>query len=125
MEPRLPNINSISALIDRLSIENMRIAFLEEYKVLEHKKDAPDIQKIADWDRASRAAVELRSRIKREIDQCFKEAIENRTYEYVGEVRAFDSAKIAVAVDLIDKRYQQIGRMAANGELERALAEIL
>ena len=122
---RLPNINSLSALIDRLSIENIRIALMEENKVQEHLKTNPNVNKIAEWDKISRKAVELRSRIKREIDKCFEEAIENRKYEYLGEVRAFDPVKVADLVDLIDERYQVIATRGAKGDLLELLNSVL
>ena len=124
MRPRVPNIDSFSCLIDRLAIENHKAACFEMAKREEHKRDNPDIKLIAKYDNLSREAVELRSAIKNRLDELLKEVIEGGEYNYLREPRTFSAAKCSAVSELIDIRYSQIGDMAVNGLLFKALEEL-
>lgn len=90
MSIKIPNIDTLSCLIDRLIIENHKIAFLENKKWDEQNTKNPDSKKITTWDKAMRIASESRSAIKNKIDELFKECIEQGKYEYIKETRTFE-----------------------------------
>jgi hypothetical protein len=88
MEKRIPNLNTFSAIIDRLIVEVNKVAFLENKKREEQQKTAPDISKIAEWDNSSRDANECRSALKNELDKLFIESFKNG-YDIINESRTF------------------------------------
>lgn len=89
MGTKIPNVDTMSSLIDRLCIEVGKISFFENKKAEEHKKESPNKAYIADLDFGARAAGENRAAIKAAIDQLFKESIESGTYNYIKESRTF------------------------------------
>lgn len=89
MAKRIPNLNTFSALIDRLIIEVHKVATLENNKRQESTKSNPDQIKIAEWDKASRDANECRSALKNEIDRVFDECIKNGGHNSLNESRTF------------------------------------
>ena len=127
-EPKIPNIDTLSCLIDRLCIEVHKAAYFENAKRTEHAKENPDLAQLAKWDRLSRDAVELRSAIKNRIDALFQEAVSSGDYRFMREPRTFAEtlkANARVATDIIDARYKVIGDMAATGDLIPALEALL
>lgn len=122
MDKKIPNVSSISALIDRLAIECSRISYFENKKRIEQKEKNPDPLKIMKWDNLSRESCELRSAIKNKIDELFQELIRENKYEYYLEPRTFSSPQ--GLIDLIDKRYSHIGDLAATGDLEKEIEEV-
>lgn len=122
MSKKIPNINSISSLIDRLAIENHRAAFFENAKRQEHAKLTPDNNLISRYDNLSRESCELRSAIKNKIDELFQELITQGSYKYYREPRTFTPPKNLV--DLIDKRYSEIGRLAVENRLEEEIKKV-
>lgn len=89
MSKKIPNLDTFSAIIDRLIIEVGKVAFLENAKRAEQAKDKPDLKKIQEWDHASREANECRAALKAKIDQLFGEAIRTGKYEVLSEARTF------------------------------------
>lgn len=79
----------ISELVDRIAIENIKVSHFENLKRQEHRKQKPDIEKIAGWDNQSRNANEERSRVKNLLDQGIKELVEKGKYDIVKESRTF------------------------------------
>ncbi len=127
-EPKIPNIDTLSCLIDRLCIEVHKAAYFENQKRTEHAKENPNLELLAKWDRLSRDAIELRSAIKNRIDALFQEAVLTGNYRYLREPRTFAETlkkNAQVATDIIDARYKVIGNMAATGDLIPALEALL
>jgi len=85
---RIPNLDTFSAIIDRLIIEVHKVAQFENKKREEQLKKTPNIKKIKEWDHASREANECRSALKGRLDSLFQEAIENG-YDTLSESRTF------------------------------------
>lgn len=125
MKTRIPNIDNFSTLCDRLAIENSKCSWFENMKRLEHAKENPNLELIAQWDNLSREACELRSAIKNRIDELFEEVFQYGKYNYFREVRTFKPASAATVSDLLDKRYSIIGDLAATNSLQDALEKVL
>jgi len=89
MSTKIPNVDTFSCLIDRLIIENHKIAFLENNKWTEQHTDNPDQEKITKWDKAMRTASETRSALKNKIDLLLKECVESGRYDFLSESRTF------------------------------------
>lgn len=89
MSKRIPNLDTFSAIIDRLIIEVHKVAYLENKKREEHKKESPNLKNIAEWDNASREACECRAALKAKLDAIFKESIESGSYDTLDEARTF------------------------------------
>lgn len=125
MKTRIPNIDNLSTLCDRLSIENSKCSYFENLKRIEHQKTNPDKDLICKWDHLSREACELRSAIKNRIDELFAEVITAGQYNYLPEPRTFTPAAACQFSALLDKRYSIIGDLAATGSLQDALEAVL
>lgn len=89
MTKRIPNLNTFSAIVDRLIIEVHKVAYLENSKRQEQSKANPDAEKIAAWDNASREANECRAALKAELDAIFGECVKTGKYETLSEARTF------------------------------------
>ena len=89
MATRIPNLDTFSAIVDRLIIEVNKVAVLENKKREEQQKENPDAQKITDWDNASREANECRAALKRKLDELFEEAVSKGEYKALIEARTF------------------------------------
>jgi len=122
---RIPNIDTFASLIDRLSIENHKVAVYENKKREEQSKKNPDPELITKWDNLSREANELRSEIKKRIDSLLEQIITTGKYTYMKEPRTFSPPAAEAFSSLIDKRYSEIGRLAAMGSLIDALENLL
>lgn len=86
---RIPNLDTFSAIVDRLIIEVSKVADFENKKRQENLKPNPDIAKIAQWDHASREANECRAALKSRLDELFAECIRTGKYETLSEARTF------------------------------------
>lgn len=85
----IPNLDTFSAVIDRLIIEVLKLHDFEHLKRDEHLKDNPDPDKIAQWDKASRVACETRSALKNYLDDMFERAVKDGDYTSLTEERTF------------------------------------
>lgn len=97
---RIPGINTLGDLIDRLIVEVNRLSWFENRKREEHAKSNPDIELIAKWDGLSRDSCELRSAIKSEINVLFGEVVRSGDYKVLREPRTFRPSATKI-VDVI------------------------
>lgn len=88
-EPKIPNLNTLADVIDRLIVEVNKLSFFENRKREEHAKDAPDAELIAHWDNLSRDCCEYRSMLKNEINRLMAEIVETGEYKTLNELRTF------------------------------------
>lgn len=86
---KIPNLNTFSAVIDRLIIEVGKVSVLENKKREEHSKEKPDANQIATWDNASREANECRAALKAELDRMFVDLSKGEPYQTLSEARTF------------------------------------
>ena len=89
MSKRIPNLDTFSSIVDRLIIEVGKVSILENKKREEQLKPQPNVQKIAEWDHASREANECRAALKARLDAIFKESVESGKYDILMEARTF------------------------------------
>lgn len=89
MSTKIPNVDTFSCLIDRLIIENHKIAFFENKKWEEQHKEKPNQEQIVTWDKAMRSASEVRSALKTRLDILLKECVESGKYDFLSESRTF------------------------------------
>jgi hypothetical protein len=85
MAPRIPNFNTLSTIIDRLSIENVKLADVEN--ALEHD-DLSDAQRVAFQKKIAvqRNVIEA---LRHELAAGLKEIFLKRQYTYFKEERTF------------------------------------
>lgn len=85
VETKIPNFNTLSTLVDRLSIENVKLAHFENS--IEHDNLAPDNME------AVRLKVEVQHRIitalKQELVAFMEEAFLSGRYDSIKEERTF------------------------------------
>ena len=81
---------SIANLNEMLIVEILKVANLEHKKADEQKKEKPDAEAIARWDKASRAANERKAALKNRTDKRLKECIESGQYPVQFLARDFD-----------------------------------
>ena len=123
-KPRVPNIDTLADLIDRLIVEVHKLAFFENAKRQEHAKTIPDDHTIARLDNASRDCCELRSLIKSEINSLLGEIVRTGEYNVMREVRTFRPAGKTIADILADMCYASANK-TLKGDLAEALQETL
>lgn len=85
MKPRIPNLNTLSTLFDRLSIENVKLAHFEN--ALEHDQ-------LTDTDRGEyhkkiSVQSEIIESLKEEVVNLFEEVLSSKEYAYIKEERTF------------------------------------
>lgn len=85
MNTRIPNLNTLSTLIDRLSIENVKLAHFEN--ALEH--DLTKESERADFRRKIEVQCQIIDALKKELTTFFEEALTANEYAYVKEERTF------------------------------------
>jgi hypothetical protein len=85
VEKRIPNFNTLSTLIDRLSIENVKLAYFEN--AVEHDNLTAEAR--ADCQRKIQLQHQTIEMLKKELTRLLKEVFVAGTYEYVGEERTF------------------------------------
>ncbi|MHA2067344.1 MAG: HNH endonuclease [Candidatus Thorarchaeota archaeon] len=86
---RIPNVNTIADLIDRLIVEVHKLGWFENKKREEHAKENTDNDKVAEWDNLSRDCCEMRSILKRELNAAIAETVYTFQYAPKKEARTF------------------------------------
>lgn len=102
---RIPNLNTLADVIDRLIVEVNKLAYFENKKREEHAKEHPDRSLIAHWDNLSRDCCEYRSMLKNEINKILSEIVETGEYTTLKELRTFREPSKSVADILADRCY--------------------
>lgn len=85
MNPKVPNYNALSSLLDRLAIENIKLSFFEN--ALEH--DELDDSTRAEFEQKATGQHEMIDVLKADTVECMGEAFELGAYKYVAEGRTF------------------------------------
>ena len=119
-EPKIPNLNTLADVIDRLIVEVNKLSYFENQKRQEQGKSCPNAEKIAYWDNLSRDCCEYRSMLKNEINRLLAEIVNTGEYKTLKELRTFRSPKFTVA-ELIAERCEYAG----GEQFRRALKEAL
>ena len=122
--PKIPNLNTLADVIDRLIVEVNKLAFFENKKREEHANESPDYMRIAHWDNLSRDCCEYRSLLKNEINKTLSEIAETGCYETLKELRTFRKPKRDVAEILADRCWWA-GSEEFKEELREALKDCL
>ena len=100
-QTRIPNVNTLADLIDRLIVEVNKLSWFENKKREEHVKSKPDLALIAKWDNLSRDCCELRSILKSEINRCMQEIVETQEYHPIKEARTFRPPEPAYIIEMM------------------------
>ena len=126
MEVKIPNLNTLADVIDRLIVEVNKLSFFENKKREEQGKDEfhRDSGKIAHWDNLSRDCCEYRSMLKNEINRLTSEIVESGEYKTLRELRTFRAPQRDVAEILAD-RCKWAGSDEFKEELRESLKEVL
>jgi hypothetical protein len=103
--PKVPNLNTLADVIDRLIVEVNKLAFFENRKRDEQGMEEPDAELIAHWDNLSRDCCEYRSMLKNEINRLLSEIVQTGEYRTLKELRTFREPKRSVADILADRCY--------------------
>ena len=125
MEVKIPNLNTLADVIDRLIVEVNKLSFFENKKREEHAKDNPDAKMVAHWDNLSRDCCEYRSMLKNEINRLTSEIVETGEYRTLREMRTFRQPKRSVEEILADRCWLVARDMKFQEELMDTLKEIL
>jgi hypothetical protein len=88
-ETKIPNLNTLADVIDRLIVEVNKLSYFENKKREEHAKWEVDEEMIAHWDNLSRDCCEYRSMLKNEINRLLAEIVETGEYKTLKELRTF------------------------------------
>lgn len=118
--PRIPGIDTLADLIDRLCVEVHKLAWFENRKREEQAKPKRNAQLIMELDNRSRDCCELRSMIKSEINALLGEVLTSGQYKAMREVRTFRRPGRALS-DILEDRFYYIGNVAVRGEIAEAL----
>ena len=121
---RIPNVNTLADLIDRLIVEVNKLSFFENRKREEQGKETPDPELVTKWDNLSRDCCELRSALKNEINRLLGEIVSSGEYNVMREPRTFRPSPTKIADVLADMCLER-ARSLHNGELVAALEEEL
>lgn len=113
---RIPNVNTLADLIDRLIVEVNKLSWFENRKREEHTKANPDPVLIAKWDDLSRDCCELRSALKSEINRVFGEVVQGYPYVVIKEPRTFRPSATKIA-DVLAEACRERSEVIA-GELD-------
>jgi hypothetical protein len=82
MSTRIPNFNTFSTIIDRLSIENVKLSHFE-FLLTQAGQDELDLQsKIS-------LQLEIIELLKKELEEFMFEAFRSKNYSYIDEERTF------------------------------------
>lgn len=115
---RIPNVDTLADLIDRLIVEVNKLAYFENRKRDEHAKPEPDAALIAKWDNLSRDCCEYRSLLKSRINEVLSQVMDSGAYRTLREIRTFRPPASRLS-DLLAKRCEQVSRdIAARIEQE-------
>ena len=82
---RIPNLNTFSTLVDRLSIENVKLSHFEN--ALEH--DNPNSQQSDELKRKIAVQNEIIHGLKNELTEFMHEVLQSGHYDYIKEERTF------------------------------------
>lgn len=85
MEPKIPNFNTLSTLLDRLSIENVKLSHFQN--ALEH--DAPAEAERAELQRKVGLQNDVIVALKKETSQWMAGVFLDGKYDYMKEERTF------------------------------------
>jgi len=122
---KIPNLNTLADVIDRLIVEVNKLSFFENKKREEHAKDSPDAEMIAHWDNLSRDCCEYRSLLKNEINRLISEIVETGKYRTLRELRTFRQPKRSVEEILADRSWRVARDLSFQAELSGALKDVL
>ena len=86
---RIPSVNTVGDLVDRLVVEVNKLAYYENQKRMEQAKIEPNKDKVTEWDNKSRDCCELRSMLKRELNTAIEELVYSMHYCPRKETRTF------------------------------------
>lgn len=86
MNPKVPNYNALSSLLDRLAIENIKLSFFEN--ALEH--DELTEQQRAEYAAKAEAQQSMIDVLKGDTVECMEKALVNGEYRYIAEGRTFE-----------------------------------
>lgn len=109
---RIPNVDTLADLIDRLIVEVNKLAYFENRKRDEHGKAEPDATLIAKWDNLSRDCCEYRSLLKSRINEVLSEIVASGEYRTLREVRTFRPPAGRLA-DLLALRCREVSERLA------------
>lgn len=109
---RIPNVDTLADLIDRLIVEVNKLAYFENRKRDEHGKPAPDAALIAHLDNLSRDCCEYRSLLKSRINELLGEIVSSGEYRTLREVRTFRPPAGRLA-DLLANRCREASEQIA------------
>lgn len=124
-ETKIPNLNTLADVIDRLIVEVNKLSFFENKKREEHAKDNPDAEKVVHWDNLSRDCCEYRSMLKNEINKLTSEIVETGEYRTLREMRTFRKPGRGVEEILADRAWHVAKDVKFQEELAEALKEVL
>jgi len=82
--------SSIGELIDKLSVENIKIYHARERILLERRSGTPDAKRIMDWEWAVSSGGERRVLLRDEINRRLDEAIRRGGFATSREVRTYE-----------------------------------
>lgn len=85
MERRIPNFNTLSTLIDRLSIENVKLAHFEN--AVEHDQLTP--QEVDEFEKRIAVQREIIEALKQQLVAFMEEVFCDGGYRYMKEERTF------------------------------------
>ena len=123
-EKKIPNLNTLADVIDRLIVEVNKLSFFENKKREEHTKDSPNTKLIAHWDNLSRDCCEYRSMLKNEINRLLSEIASTGEYRTLREMRTFRLPTRPVS-EIIAERCLLAGSEEFKEELRDAFKEYL
>lgn len=83
------NVDSFSHLVDRLCVENIKLADFVRRLEIEQKKDEPDLALVSGLYKGVRLANESRASVKNHLDRMLSEAINSGRYDVLSEQRTF------------------------------------
>ena len=126
MEPKIPNLNTLADVIDRLIVEVNKLSYFENKKREEQGKIAQcrDSDKIAHWDNLSRDCCEYRSMLKNEINRLLAEIVETGEYKTLNELRTFRAPTHQVS-ELLAERCWWAGSEQFKADLVESLEDEL
>lgn len=84
MNKRIPNFNTISTLIDRLSIENVKLSHFQY--LMEEQSNSIDVGELKI---KIGVQLEIIEALKIELEKNLKEIFINQSYNYIEEERTF------------------------------------
>ncbi len=84
MNKRIPNFNTISTLIDRLSIENVKLSHFQY--LMEEQGNSIDVGEL---EIKIGVQLEIIESLKIELEKNLKEIFINQSYNYIEEERTF------------------------------------